>query len=87
MRCVYCLKNETYVFYRVNKTLVRVRVRMNLITCALAPEPVPICYYRDKTRVHISILTRPYLSNVLHYFFGKRMLTRCRSVDCSLGSQ
>jgi len=35
------------VFYRGNKTWVRVWVCMNLITSAHAPERVPIFYYRD----------------------------------------
>ena len=38
-------------------------------------------------RCFISILTRPYLSNVLHQLFEKLMLTGCRLVDCFLGSQ
>jgi len=38
-------------------------------------------YFRDKTPVHMSVLTRPYLSNVLYKcVFGKRMLTVCRLV-------
>ena len=49
------LRNTTYVpvFYRGNKIWVRVRVRMNLITSALAPERVPIIYFRDKSRVQL----------------------------------
>ena len=55
-----------------------------------APERVPICYYRDKTRVHISYFdsnTTVHLQCAVLAFFGKRMLTWCRLVDCSLGSQ
>ena len=39
------------MFYRGNNIWVRVRVRMNKITSAQAPERVPIIYFRDKTRV------------------------------------
>ena len=55
-----------------------------------APERVPICYYRDKTRVQISYFdsnTTVHLQCAALAFFGKRMLTGCRLVDCSLGSQ
>ena len=41
------------MFYRGNITWVRVRVRMNEITSALAPEWVPIFYFRDKTWVQM----------------------------------
>ena len=39
------------MFYYRDKTWVRVRVRMNYITCGL--DRVPILYYRDKTRVQM----------------------------------
>ena len=42
---------------------------------------------KHRYRCFISIVTWPYLSNVLYQFFGKRMLTGCRLVYCSLGSQ
>ena len=42
---------------------------------------------KHRYRCFISIVTWPYLSNVLYQFFWKRMLTGCRLVDCSLGSQ
>ena len=46
-------RNKTFVpvFYRGNKTSVRVRLGMNQITSAL--ERVPIFSVRDKTRVHV----------------------------------
>ena len=49
------LRYKTYVpvFYRGNKLWVRVRVRINLITSAHAPERVPTLYYRDKTWVQM----------------------------------
>ena len=55
-----------------------------------APERVPIFYYRDKTRIQMfyfdSNTTVPLQCAAL-FFGGKRMLTGCRLVDPSLGSQ
>ena len=44
-------KTSVPVFYRGNKIWVRIRMRKNEIMSALAPERVPIIYFRDKTRV------------------------------------
>jgi len=55
-----------------------------------APERVPIFYYRDKTRVQMFYFdsnTTVYLQCTPLVFLGKHMLTGCRLVDCSLGSQ
>ena len=67
------------MFYRGNKTWVRVRLHMSLITSALTPERVPIFYYRDKTRVHMfyfdSNTTVP-LQCVAQLFFLKAHVDR-----------
>ena len=51
---------------------------------------VPIFYYHDKPRVQMfyfdSNTIVPFQSAAL-VFFGKRMLTGCCLVDCSLGSK
>jgi len=62
------LRNKTSVpvFYR-NKTWVRVRMRMNLITSAHQNEYLYfITAIKHGYRCFISILTRPYIFNVLH---------------------
>jgi len=41
------------MFYGGNTICVRVRMRMNLITNALAPERVPILYFRNKTHTYV----------------------------------
>jgi len=60
---------------------------MNSITSA--PERVPIFYFCAKTRVQMFYFdfktTIPLQCAAL--VFGKRILTGCRLVDCSLGSQ